>query len=64
MDIAADPTLDRSAGLCATCRHLRVIVSDRGARYYLCRRSEEPGSPYPRYPRIPMLLCPGHEAAD
>ena len=50
-------------GLCASCRHVRTIRSDRGSVFYLCRRSlTDPG--YPQYPRLPVLFCRGYEAAD
>ena len=49
------------AGLCASCRHARVLRSDRGAAFYQCRRAEVDSS-YPRYPRLPVLECRGYEA--
>jgi hypothetical protein len=50
------------AGLCAGCRHVRTIRSNRGSVFYLCRRSlMDPG--YPQYPRLPVLFCRGYEAA-
>src|SRR5208337_1612051 len=51
------------AGLCASCRHVQTIRSDRGSVFYLCRRSlTDPG--YPQYPRLPVLFCRGYEAAE
>jgi hypothetical protein len=51
------------AGLCAHCRHVRIIGSDRGSVFYLCRRSfTEPS--YPQYPRLPVLFCRGYEAQE
>jgi hypothetical protein len=51
-----------SAGLCATCRHARVITSSRGSRFILCERSRfDPR--YPRYPGLPVLACAGFEEA-
>ena len=47
-------------GLCATCRHARRIVSDRGSRFWLCRRSETDPA-FPRYPALPVLACTGFE---
>lgn len=49
------------AGLCATCRHARVLRSDRGAVFYQCVRAESEPQ-YARYPRLPMLDCKGYEA--
>jgi hypothetical protein len=49
-------------GLCDTCVHQQLVHNTRGSTFSLCRRSrEEPA--YPRYPRIPVLSCPGYEAA-
>ena len=49
-------------GLCATCRHVRVIENRRGSEFYLCRLSE--GDPrFEKYPRLPVLHCAGYEAA-
>jgi len=50
-------------GLCADCRHARRVTTSRGSVFLLCGRSErEPA--YPRYPRIPVVTCKGHEAAS
>ena len=57
-----DPDYD-SVGLCARCKHVRIIRSDRGSIFYLCRRSSTDPS-YPQYPRLPVLLCRGHEAQE
>jgi len=50
------------AGLCATCRHARVVENDRGRRFVHCERSKTDAR-YPRYPRLPVLQCGGHEDA-
>jgi hypothetical protein len=54
------------AGLCDSCRHQRVVRNTRGSEFSLCERSRtEPE--YPRYPRLPVTKCAGHEprlAAD
>jgi hypothetical protein len=48
------------AGLCARCRHARIIRSDRESVFYLCERAlSEPG--YAKYPRLPVLECRGYE---
>jgi hypothetical protein len=54
------------AGLCADCRHARRIASARGSTFHLCARAASDPR-YARYPRLPVLHCPGHEpvpAAD
>jgi hypothetical protein len=48
------------AGLCATCRHARRIVSGKGSVFWLCRRSETDPA-FPRYPALPVLACTGYE---
>jgi hypothetical protein len=57
-----DPGSD-SSGLCARCKHVRIIRSDRGSVFYLCRRSATDPA-YPQYPRLPVLFCRGHEARE
>jgi len=48
------------AGLCATCAHRREVPNRRGSLFYLCERSRSDPA-YPRYPRLPVLSCPGYE---
>jgi hypothetical protein len=50
-----------SAGLCDTCVHQRVVRNTRGSSFSLCQRSKAEPEQYPRYPRLPVLRCPGHE---
>jgi hypothetical protein len=47
-------------GLCATCQHAAVIVSDRGSRFYRCERSKTDPR-FPRYPPLPVLVCIGYD---
>jgi len=47
-------------GLCASCRHARVVEGAHSS-FWLCQRSRTDPR-YPRYPRLPVLACPGHEA--
>lgn len=53
---------DLVAGLCGECLHGRQITSGKGAVFWLCRRSVEDPR-YPKYPRLPVLRCPGYERA-
>jgi hypothetical protein len=56
-----DPEPDQEqAGLCADCRHMRLIKSDRGSTFYLCQRSTSDKS-FPKYPRLPVIQCRGYE---
>jgi hypothetical protein len=52
-----------AVGLCETCRHQQVVRTTRGSSFSLCRRSRE-DERYPRYPRLPVVRCPGYEQGD
>lgn len=46
--------------LCDTCRHCRIIQSDRGSIFLLCELSfTDPA--FPKYPPLPVLECRGYE---
>ncbi len=47
-------------GLCASCLHVRIVRSDRGAVFYQCLRAATDPT-YPPYPMLPVLRCPGYE---
>ncbi|MBA2581232.1 MAG: hypothetical protein H0V03_10400 [Thermoleophilaceae bacterium] len=47
-------------GLCDSCAHQRLVSNTRGSVFSLCRRSAEDRR-YPRYPRLPVTRCAGHE---
>jgi hypothetical protein len=50
----------QSAGLCDSCVHQQLVRTTRGSTFSLCKRSKtEPE--YPKYPRLPVLRCTGHE---
>ncbi len=51
------------AGLCDSCVHQRLVGNTRGSTFSLCERSRTDKA-YPRYPRTPVLSCPGHEPRD
>ena len=48
-----------AAGLCETCRHARLVPTPRSA-FWLCERARDDPR-FERYPRLPVLRCPGHE---
>lgn len=50
------------AGLCANCRHVRVITNRRGSTFHLCRRAADDPR-FPRYPALPVVECGGWEPA-
>lgn len=54
--------LRRTVGLCAGCRHARIQESARGSRFWRCLRAQEDPR-FARYPRLPVLACPGFEPA-
>lgn len=54
---------DSGVGLCFTCRHVKRVRSVRGSVFYLCRLSET-DSRFDKYPRLPVLQCPGFEPGD
>jgi hypothetical protein len=49
------------AGLCDSCTHQRIVKNTRGSVFSLCQRSRTDPD-YPRYPRLPVLACRGHES--
>jgi hypothetical protein len=49
-------------GLCDECVHQRLVPNTRGSVFSLCKRSRGDRR-YPRYPRTPVLSCPGFEPA-
>ena len=52
-----------AVGLCERCRHQQVVRNTRGSSFSLCQRSREDNR-YPRYPRLPVVSCPGHEPRE
>jgi hypothetical protein len=50
-----------SAGLCDRCRHQQIVRNTRGSQFSLCRRSKDEPERFSRYPRLPVLECPGYE---
>ena len=49
-----------TVGLCSDCEHARIIRSDRGSIFYLCRLSAT-DSRFAKYPSLPVLSCPGYQ---
>jgi hypothetical protein len=52
----------QQAGLCARCRHQRVVRNSRGSVFSLCERSRTQPDQFVRYPQLPVLECRGFEA--
>jgi hypothetical protein len=51
-----------NVGLCPGCRHARVVETPN-SRFWLCGRSVT-DSRFARYPRLPVLECPGYEPPE
>lgn len=52
-----------TVNLCDSCLHQRLVRTGRGSRFSLCERAlTDPA--YPKYPRLPVVRCPGHEPRD
>jgi hypothetical protein len=52
----------QTIGLCARCRHARIVTTPR-SQFWLCARAASDPR-FVRYPRLPVLECPGHEDGD
>jgi hypothetical protein len=50
-------------GLCADCKHMKQIVSERGRVFYQCGRGLSDPE-FPKYPRLPVLICRGYEPTE
>lgn len=48
------------AGLCADCRQMRLITSDRDSTFYMCQRSAWDKN-FAKYPRLPVVRCLGYD---
>ena len=55
--------LTTRAGLCHRCRYLRPLANPRGSLFVFCEKSKTDPT-FPRYPHLPVLLCPGFEEAE
>jgi len=51
---------DPEVGLCATCKHCRIVQSARST-FRLCTRSFT-DERFRRYPPLPVLRCIGYES--
>jgi hypothetical protein len=55
------PDAPIGAGLCDSCRHQQPVPNTRGSVFSLCLRSRAEPERFPRYPRLPVTRCEGHE---
>jgi len=51
-------------GLCASCVYSRLLESSRGSVFYFCERSKDEPEEFPKYPRLPVVVCRGYEPID
>jgi len=61
-DVTESVQVDRErnrVGLCLDCQYTRLIESPRGSTFYRCTRSDTDPT-FPKYPRLPVLQCPGY----
>ena len=49
--------------LCESCRFVRLIVSARHSRFFLCQKSHE-DERYAKYPPQPVVRCAGFAKAE
>jgi hypothetical protein len=49
-----------AAGLCGDCQHAQALKSDRGSAFLRCELALT-DSRFPKYPRLPVLVCSGYE---
>jgi hypothetical protein len=47
-------------GLCASCRHVIVITSDRGSTFVQCGLAKTDPR-FKKYPPLPVIACAGHD---
>jgi hypothetical protein len=53
----------QTQGLCADCVHAQPVQTSKGSVFLLCGRSKSDPS-FPKYPRLPVLACPGYQRAS
>jgi hypothetical protein len=62
MTVPATSQTQLRPGLCEDCTHARRIESDRGSVFFLCQLALI-DSRFKKYPRLPVLSCPGYESS-
>lgn len=50
-------------GLCMACLHVRTVRTDRGSVFYQCQLAVTDPR-YAKYPRLPVLRCPGYTRGE
>jgi hypothetical protein len=60
---ASDQQNKSDRGLCADCRHARVIQSDRSSIFLQCQLAFT-NKNFVKYPRLPVRYCTGYKQAE
>jgi propionyl-CoA synthetase len=55
--------LGATPGLCGSCVYAKLNETNRGTAYLRCTRAGWDAR-LPRYPRLPVIECPGFEERD
>lgn len=55
-----DAQQHQQVGLCIDCTYTHQVVSTKGSQFFYCRRAET-DSHYTKYPRLPVVACPGYQ---
>jgi hypothetical protein len=63
VDTSSEDPHSELVGLCSECEHARIIRSDRGSVFYLCRLSATDPR-FAKYPHLPVLSCPGYKKQE
>jgi len=58
-----DLMAEHEAGLCGTCKWVRILKTRRGSVFYRCLRAETDPR-FVKYPPLPVLRCPGYDRRD
>ncbi len=48
------------AGLCDQCKHVQIVDSTKGSRFFLCMYTKIDAR-YTKYPRLPVMACRAYE---
>jgi hypothetical protein len=49
-----------TAGLCATCQHVKIIQSAKGSFFIMCSLAKTDPR-FSKYPVLPVIQCSGYE---
>lgn len=58
----AKENLQMEAGLCVTCKYLKLVENERGSKFVMCLLSKTNPS-FRKYPSLPVFFCAGYLSA-